>query len=364
MRSMHDLASDMTISTCLPSEYAELVQFLNDAFEKNEKQWFLKYYCHIFHNDPRLIACNNLVRINGQLVGAIGVYPIGLRIGNARLSVGGVGSVSTRKELRGKGVMSYMLEHVIRQMQEQKFDISWLSGGRFRYSNYGWQKGGRHYSFTIHRPDIERIYPKLPPIKIARVTSKDIPVVSRLYSKYKVGAVRSAEDWQWRLKRKGFDTYLAQSDMGAAYLTVERRKWAGVVEIQGNTKIALALLVKYLKRNNEHMCRVSYPCWPDSLGGTLSSVADDFSIIHRHQLRIVTPETTWAKLLPEIEKSHAPVAPSLLKKLGKVKSPEDQRALLTRALGFFEALPLLPKHLHEFEWIRPLPWWISDFDSV
>lgn len=356
-------ASSVTIRRCSPEEYEEMLRFLNDCFDKPSERWFEEFYGHIFQPDRAYVERTFLVRCGKRLVGAIGIYPMTLRIGTATITVGGIGSVATHKSVRGRGIMSVMLRRMLEVMREEDYDVSWLGGDRFRYRNYGWDFGGRRMFLHIRQKDLVRYYPQLPAVRLVRGADAGDAIARKLYSKFPVAAVRSRRTWLDLRRRKNHIRSVCESSRGNAYLYYYGDNLDILAEIQGEPKTALALVARHMARHNLQRVLVDYPCIGDALGGELLHVAADFQILHKAQIQVVDIQSTWKKLLPEVKSRYATM-PRLCAALDSIKSDADRTAILGRLLGFCDNLPALSPRLKAFEDLRPLGWWLSDCDCV
>jgi predicted N-acetyltransferase YhbS len=106
--------------------------------------------------DPHLLCerrvGDHLLALDGQqIIGATGVYGYDLRIDGVALRGAAVGQVATLPERRNKGVMRSLLQAAIRQIHEQDYQLSWLSGDRRRYGAHGWALGGVNLYYEFSR---------------------------------------------------------------------------------------------------------------------------------------------------------------------------------------------------------------------
>ncbi|NQT84781.1 GNAT family N-acetyltransferase, partial [bacterium] len=110
------------------SDYDDLIAFLNKIFGiRMDMQ-----YGHIYKPTRKDMSNNIIIRDEGRIVSCVGIFPITLLCGDARLSVGGVGGVSTEPKYRGRGLMSKLLDKSVSIMRRRDNDISILWGDRRR----------------------------------------------------------------------------------------------------------------------------------------------------------------------------------------------------------------------------------------
>jgi predicted N-acetyltransferase YhbS len=357
----------MRMVPCTPALYPKLLPFLDQTFGKKDHPWFAKYLPHIFNTQPACVRKHRIAADEKGIAGCIGIYPLRFRVGKAVLSAGGVGSVSTRPDLRGSGLMSAMLRDTVASLAAQGYDISWLGGNRFRYGNYGWDFGGRSVMFTIARRDLVRYFPNAKPARPRLATPADIPTMARLYQSIATRTLRPTASWPLHLKRSGFAFEVARASSRSAYLAYESREGnaENIVEVAGRPDDVLALMLGHCQRHKLEWLHVMRPDVEDAVAQLLFRVAAEFSYAHRSQVRIVNVASTWRKLAPEIGvRAAALPARRARALLSRVTREEDRRLILRRALGFLDATPLFPDRLQAYEWVRPVKWWISPVDQV
>jgi len=350
---------------CVPGEFEELLHFLDQAFGKQPERWFARHKAHIFQPTPQSIARHRLVRDDRGIAGVIGIYPFQLRIGSARLRVGGVGSVAVRADLRKQGLMSSMLQDTVRTLETEGYDISWLTGNRFRYGNYGWELGGHTMRFSVELQDVARRYPAVRPLSPRKTRVADIPLLVRLYRRLGAGVIRSAEMWRVHLKKEGYGWEMATSSAGAAYVVHESAHPERIVEAGGDPDVIVALLLGHGRKWKCSSLRVDTPCWSGPLKERLFTMAAGFCLVHCGQLRIVNVARTWEKLVAQVEqRGRSQGVDDADERLDTVASAAARRLLLNRSLGYFSDTPALPARLRSFGWVRPFGWWLSPVDGV
>ncbi len=140
----------MIIRHIHPEEYPILMHLLDRGFGS----WhgiFPALYPHLYTPDAEACSWTYVVEEAGQLVAHVGLYPLVSVAGSVHLKIGGVGAVTTLPEARGRGYMSRLLRHVIREMRAQHYSLAWLAGNRQRYGTFGWEVAGLTYRLTFSR---------------------------------------------------------------------------------------------------------------------------------------------------------------------------------------------------------------------
>ncbi|MBD3241061.1 MAG: GNAT family N-acetyltransferase, partial [Chitinivibrionales bacterium] len=103
---MADRNSSIRMRPCTVDEFEQVLRYLDTQFAKKEPRWFAHYKEHIFLPTPQSVKHHRLVTDDKGIAGMIGIYPFRITVGKAKLTVGGVGSVSVRGDTRGQGLMS------------------------------------------------------------------------------------------------------------------------------------------------------------------------------------------------------------------------------------------------------------------
>lgn len=138
------------------SDYEELLRLLDRCFAPHSTGFDTLLPAQ-FTDRARCAACNYGIREGGKLVAVVGVYPIEWQVGDRVLRVGGIGNVATDPDHRGKGLMSQLLQHVVRTMAGLGFDLSWLGGYRKRYAQFGYEKAGLLQQFVVTSANIQSL---------------------------------------------------------------------------------------------------------------------------------------------------------------------------------------------------------------
>jgi GNAT superfamily N-acetyltransferase len=69
----------------------------------------------------------------GELVASVQIFPREIRVLGHPVPTGGIGSVYTREDQRGKGLASALLDRAVAAMRERGFELSLLFAGRFDF---------------------------------------------------------------------------------------------------------------------------------------------------------------------------------------------------------------------------------------
>ncbi len=143
------------IRTIRVDEFEAFMRYLEGCFG-HSRGFFKRFYPHIYHPTPEACSWGYVIEKDGQIVAHVGLYPIEIVTAGVPLKVGGIGGVCTLPEERGHGYMSRLLRHVIGEMREIGYIVSWLGGNRQRYNTFGWEKGDAAYRLTFSQRSLER----------------------------------------------------------------------------------------------------------------------------------------------------------------------------------------------------------------
>ena len=103
-----------------------------------------------------------------------------MRIGTARVSVGGIGGVGTLREHRRKGYSRRVMERAMEVVEREGYDISFLHGIQNFYHRFGFVTCMPEHSFSLDTRDAERAVGKS---HLRRMRDSDLPQIVRLYNR-------------------------------------------------------------------------------------------------------------------------------------------------------------------------------------
>ncbi len=200
-----------------PSDYDDLIRFLNSIFHKGMDL----EYSHIYKPTSKDMANNIVVLDGGHIVGCVGIFPMTFVCGDVRLSVAGIGGVSTEPEYRGQGTMTELLNKAISVMQRQNYDLSILWGDRLRYNHFGWENAGRQYVFSIDRRHVTPRKPEGAEIRPLSLSTDDLKRIPRLCKQRELRVHRTPQQLKSVLSRYTYETWVWRKGRDFAYMTVK-----------------------------------------------------------------------------------------------------------------------------------------------
>lgn len=99
------------------------------------------FFRRYVESDPRFDDDDVIVAEDGErLLSCVQIFPRRLRIADAAVFAGGIGSVFTRPELRGTGIASAVLQSALAAMRRREMRVSLLFASRLSfYGRLGWE---------------------------------------------------------------------------------------------------------------------------------------------------------------------------------------------------------------------------------
>ncbi len=165
------------------AEFDEGMAFLNEVFGEHRPHDFARLLPSIYQPTDKQMSCNHAVRIDGQIRAIVGLFPMQWHVGDTVLTVGGIGGVSTHSSVRGAGYMKLLMNHCVRVMGEQAYDLSWLGGQRQRYGYFGYEVCGTLSHFSLSPTNVRHALPETQ-ITFTPIESDDetsLSIVRRLH---------------------------------------------------------------------------------------------------------------------------------------------------------------------------------------
>lgn len=148
----------MKLTEPTPQERTELYALLGQCFQASPDGWEL-WAARVGERNLRI------ARVDGQLVGGLGVYPLGQWFGGRSVPMGGVAAVGIAPEHRGRGFGARMVAASLRELHEAGVPLATLYASTQRvYRSIGFEQAGHKVLYTL-------------PVDAAPVGPRDVPVV-------------------------------------------------------------------------------------------------------------------------------------------------------------------------------------------
>lgn len=148
------------ISRGTPSEFEEVIQFINDVFSAGgHPHDFPQMYPNLYQPTEKCMHALLNLREDGVIKGSVLVLPRTLSVNGETLKIYGIGSVATHPEARGRGFMSRLLTQAADEMKAEGVAMAMLGGRRKRYNHFGYEIAGNAFNFDLNRWDVTGTYP-------------------------------------------------------------------------------------------------------------------------------------------------------------------------------------------------------------
>ena len=122
--------------------------------------------------------------VEGREVSSLGIHDLQMRVGKTAVKMGGIASVGTAREERGKGYSRLLFNDSMEWMHSEGFDCSLLFGIPYYYHKFGYHTCLPECRTTIALRDTEAATSSL----TSRLyQTSDLPAVRRIYDKMSAG---------------------------------------------------------------------------------------------------------------------------------------------------------------------------------
>jgi GNAT superfamily N-acetyltransferase len=306
-----------------PRDHEEAIDFLNLVFSATGPHDFelMLPLCY----RPEDMHYNWAIREEGRIRAIVGLFPRAWRVGEHTLRVAGIGGVSTHPRARGRGHMRVLMEHSLRQMVEEDFELSWLAGRRQRYARYGYEVCGLSFQSRIWPAEL----PPLAPLSLEPLTAAHLDACWALHETRPLRHLRAREDLYGYLTAWANQPHVALDSDGSVvgYLvsTPDREKLAELVCREG---MALRVLRAWLQQTGRPLT-LTHPPLPATEPRELGTVASAQYPRATGNWRIFRWERVLAALL-SVRPAMGPVLPGLcalgIEGWGSVRLECDGRA--------------------------------------
>ncbi len=122
---------------------------------------------------------NVTLRVEGREVSRLILHRREMRIGCARVTMGGIGGVFTEPEHRHRGYMRRVMERAVQHMAEQQYDFSLLFGIRDFYPRWGFRTTMGFHQVSI---PLEKARPVSSSLRTRPFEPTDMPAVLEIYA--------------------------------------------------------------------------------------------------------------------------------------------------------------------------------------
>lgn len=118
--------------------------------------------------------------LKGQLVGGLRMTSHTIRIGEARLRMGGLGWVTTSPEHREKGLARALVDDILYYMKEHGYHVSMLFGIPNFYHKFGYTTALAEYNVKVQVGELSDV--KAPGYRLRKGKPGDISAINKIHS--------------------------------------------------------------------------------------------------------------------------------------------------------------------------------------
>jgi predicted N-acetyltransferase YhbS len=190
----------MDFGAARPSDRDEVLDLLARWYD--DREFFARYA----HNDPKFRDDLCLVaRHNGRIVATVQIFDRRVSLAGHSVALGGIGSVYTDDQSRGRGIASELMRLAVATMKRESFEVSLLFAERTDfYARFGWQSVTRQFTAIVGTDAIA-------PLGDWRLGSfdpdrdlYDVAGIHREYSgQFDAAAIRDDPCWRGNLRYAG-----------------------------------------------------------------------------------------------------------------------------------------------------------------
>lgn len=271
-------------------EYDDLCRCIDECFPtETASGGMAARWPHCLQPTPEHTRQYLVLKDGGRIVACLSCIDQTFVVEGGSLRSGGIGQVSTLNAYRGGGLMTQLLEHAIRLMEEEGFAISDLGGDRVRYGRFGWEPAGRWWNYTLTRRSIGAV-PKPEGLRVSQVvpSEAEMAAILRIHDAEPRHVARDARRNRYLLNRLGKEVWVARAgDELAGYMVTQKQSAAPSVYEFGGRREALHALAAEVVGAGDVAWSLSSP-WANPANGLWMSLASGWRIAPIHQVRIVS----------------------------------------------------------------------------
>ncbi len=197
----------MEFRTLRPGEREALLDLL-DGWDVGDGWRGRDFFRRYLELDPTYADENvHVAAAGGRIAGCVQVFPRRLRVGEAAVPTGGIGSVYTHPDHRRQGVAEALLARAVAAMRARGMELSLLFASLVPwYEGLGWRSWRRRRLWLARgapRPAAPDAGLELGPF----VADRDLEALRHLHERFDAGrpgtALRDAVDWEASLRVAG-----------------------------------------------------------------------------------------------------------------------------------------------------------------
>ncbi len=251
---------------------------------------------------------------NGQVISALRITTDTIRIGEARLKMGGIGWVSTAGHFRNKGIASKLIQNAVLYMKANSYHVSMLFGIPNFYHRFGFATTLPEYYTNIATKEVLTIQPI--PYKVRKMKPADIVLLRKIHEEGEehiaCSIIRTqahfAVKWrEWQHGRTVMDMngkilgYLLPKNNGGDTLLIQE---IGSTNIE-TSKVVLHAIGKLAEKEKIGKIQITAPPCHPSMRLLIEHYSNQETHYKRNEggmMAIINEEETLECMIPEWEK--------------------------------------------------------------
>jgi predicted N-acetyltransferase YhbS len=282
-------------------------------------------------------AASAVGSVGDQLVSHWGVWDYRMRIGQATVRCGGIGSVATHADHRKKGFMARTAPYSIERMRARGYALSILFGIDDFYHRFGYVRAWQESRWQVLRSDLPGFAGRRP--RLQRVPATPSAEIARLHNRWNGGLTGTAvrptftkgffmgprpapEAWLWRDARGRAAGHVLASQDGGALV---------ILEATGAPDVVLAVAGELARRRG--LAELSFETLPygSALARSLRTLTCRFEQRYTRDgaamVRLVDLEACLRAMAPELSRRLASSALDGYRGTLRLEGPEGAAGL-------------------------------------
>ena len=374
------------ITTLKPEEFEDMMRFLEKCY-RHSRNYFPWRYPHVWRKDTIEYENRIILKVNGKIVSHVGIFPLEMIVGKARIKMGGIGGVATLQEYRGRGYMTKLMNYAISKMKEMGFSISVLWGDRQRYGHFGYENAGKMAVLTVSLRSLSiEFSPKKVNFYRFYGEVEKLNKIITLHEREPIRVKRDKKTYELIFNIDKLITYLTDE----AYITYWGEHPKSLIEVGGTSTELANLLYSFLSSFNKEFginsIELCLPYYNYETFHLMRKVCASYHIISEGMIKILDLEKLFLEYKPYLEEVSENLALNFsLKNLsndqlvhivlengsvtiernrkGKLHIELNERDLVKLIFNGLHEVPLPPRY-SQLGAIFPLPFHIWPLDHI
>lgn len=289
-----------------------IVAFANEIFGKDYGGTdFTALLPKLYGEEADCSRYHYLAKSGGNIVGMLGAFPLEVNIMGRRLPACGIGTVCTRPDFRGRGVMTELFRSAIADMQSGGAAFSVLGGQRQRYEHFGYEPCGTMVEFVVTSANLQPFLSGARELFLAPLEHEDgaaIGMAHEIQQRRPVSVRRSPELFHATCRSwSSMPLLLCKNGEFCGYFVCSAdRKNVWEFELTNKTRLPVALAA-YLDWSGEREIHFSLPPYEREKIAELEVFCEYFNVCFAHSFLIFDWEGVLQQLF-ELKATYFPLA--------------------------------------------------------